>query len=187
MTTFSSWNNSSGGLFTVTQNWSPIGVPNSGSSDATLPTLSQPYTVTSDLNDTLDFLTLDSGASLSITGATFSVVSAAHTFSNVYNFGTINVGAATLQLGVGASGESTEINGPGTVVLAGTGSTPSTIATMQINAPLMGLYGGAVVEVTANGQILGSTTSLAPCRSTTVRSSPAALSATVATHPQATA
>jgi hypothetical protein len=31
---------------------------------------------------------------------------------------------------------------------------------MQINAPFMGLYGGAQVTVTANGQILGSTTGL---------------------------
>ena len=58
------------------------------------------------------------------------------------------------------SGDSTEINGPGTVIVAGTGTTPGTIATMQINAPFMGLYGGAQVGVTANGQILGSTTGL---------------------------
>ncbi len=44
--------------------------------------------------------------------------------------------------------------------MSGTGSTPGTIATMQINAPFMGLYGGAQVTVTANGQILGSTTGL---------------------------
>ncbi len=59
MTTFYNWNNSNGGLFTTAQNWSPTGVPNSGSSDADLPTLSQAYTVTSDLNETLDFLDVD--------------------------------------------------------------------------------------------------------------------------------
>jgi hypothetical protein len=78
----------------------------------------------------------------------------------VYNFGTITVGAATLLLGASLSGDSTEINGPGTVLLAGKGTTPGTIATMQINSPFMGLYGGAKVGVSVNGQILGSTTSL---------------------------
>ena len=160
MTTFSSWNNSNGGLFITAHNWKPIGVPNSGSSDAGLPTLSQAYTVTSNLNETLDFLEVDPHATLAITGGTFSMASTANNFSNVYNFGTINVGAATLLLGVSASGDSTEINGPGTVVLLGTGTTPGTIATMQINAPYMGLFGGAQVQVTGNGQILGSTTSL---------------------------
>jgi hypothetical protein len=161
MTTFSGWNNSNGGLFSTAHDWSPIGVPNSGSSDAGLPTLSQPYTVTSDLNETLDFLEVDANATLAITGGTFSVVSTANTFSNVYNFGTITVGAAsTLRLGANVSGDNTEINGPGTVVVAGTGSTPGTIATMQINTPFMGLYGGAQVGVSANGQILGLTTGL---------------------------
>ena len=78
MTTFSSWNNSNGGLFSTAHDWSPIGVPNSGSSDAGLPTLSQPYTVTSDLNETLDFLDVDPDATLAITGGTFSVVSTAN-------------------------------------------------------------------------------------------------------------
>jgi hypothetical protein len=161
MTTFSTWNNSNGGLFSIGPDWSPIGVPNSGSSDAGLPTLSIPYTVTSNLNETLDFLEVDPNATLSITGGTFSVVSTANSFSNVYNFGTITVGAAsTLKLGANVSGDNTEINGPGTVLVAGTGSTPGTIATMQINTPFMGLYGGAQVGVTANGQILGLTTGL---------------------------
>jgi hypothetical protein len=161
MTTFSTWNNSNGGLFSIGLDWSPIGVPNSGSSDAGLPTLSIPYTVTSNLNETLDFLEVDPNATLSITGGTFSVVSTANSFSNVYNFGTITVGAAsTLKLGANVSGDNTEINGPGTVLVAGTGSTPGTIATMQINTPFMGLYGGAQVGVTANGQILGLTTGL---------------------------
>ena len=160
MTTFSSWNNSNGGLFITAHNWNPIGVPNSGSSDAGLPTLSQPYTVTSDLNETLDFLEVDPHATLAITAGTFSMASTANNFSNVYDFGTINVGAATLLLGVSASGDSAEINGPGTVVLLGTGTTPGTIATMQINAPYMALLGGAQVQVTGNGQILGSTTGL---------------------------
>ena len=102
---------------------------------------------------------MNANATLAITGGTFSVVSTANTFSNVYNFGAITVGAAsTLQLGASVSGDSTEINGPGTVLVSGTGSTLGTIATMQINAPFMGLYGGAQVTVTANGQILGSTT-----------------------------
>ena len=52
--TFSNWNNSNGGLFITAHNWSPIGVPDSGSSDAGLPTLSKAYTVTSNLNETLD-------------------------------------------------------------------------------------------------------------------------------------
>jgi hypothetical protein len=161
MTTFSTWNNSNGGLFSIGPDWSPIGVPNSGSSDAGLPTLSIPYTVTSNLNETLDFLEVDPNATLSITGGTFSVVSTANSFSNVYNFGTITVGAAsTLKLGANVSGDNTEINGPGTVLVAGTGSTPGTIATMQINTPFMGLYGGAQVGVTANGQILGLTAGL---------------------------
>jgi fibronectin-binding autotransporter adhesin len=161
MTTFSTWNNSNGGLFSIGHDWSPIGVPNSGSSDAGLPTLSKAYTVTSDLNETLDFINVNPNATLAITGGTFSVVSTANTFSNVYNFGTITVGAAsTLQLGANVSGDSTEVNGPGTVLVSGTGTTPGTIATMQINAPFMGLYGGAQVTVTANGQILGSTTGL---------------------------
>ena len=161
MTTFSTWNNSNGGLFLIGHDWSPIGVPNSGSCDAGLPTLSKAYTVTSDLNETLDFINVNPNATLAITGGTFSVVSTANTFSNVYNFGTITVGAAsTLQLGAKVSGDSTEINGPGTVLVSGTGTTPGTIATMQINAPFMGLYGGAQVTVTANGQILGSTTGL---------------------------
>jgi hypothetical protein len=160
MTTFSGWNNSNGGLFSIAHDWSPIGVPNSGNSDAGLPTLSQPYTVTSDLNETLDFLEVDANAKLSITGGTFSMVSTARTFSNVYNFGTISVGAAsTLLLGASTAGATTEINGPGTVLVAGTGSTLGTIATMQINASYMGLYGGAQLGVTANGQILGSITS----------------------------
>ena len=163
MTTFSSWNNSNGGLFTTGLDWNPTGVPNSGSSDAYLQPLSKTYTVTSDLNETLDSLYV--GASnaleptLAITGGTFSVVSTANPYSNVYNYGTIDVGAATLQLGASTSGDSTEINGPGTVLLLGTGTTPGTIATLQINAPYMGLYGGAQLGVSANGQILGSTTS----------------------------
>jgi hypothetical protein len=165
MTTFSTWNNSAGGLFSTAQDWSPTGVPNSGSSDAYLQPLSQTYTVTSDLNETLDALYVGaSGApepTLQITGGTFSVVSTANPFSNLYNFGTITVGAATLVLGASASGDTTEINGPGTVLLAGTGTTAGTIATLQINAPYMGLYGGAQLGVSANGQILGSTTSLA--------------------------
>src|ERR1700733_335517 len=128
MTTFSTWNNSSGGLFSIGRDWSPIGVPNSGSSDAGLPTLSKAYTVTSDLNETLDFLEVDPNATLAITGGRFSVVSTANTFSNVYNFGTITVGAAsTLQLGANVSGDSTEINGPGTVLVSGTATTPGTI------------------------------------------------------------
>jgi hypothetical protein len=160
MTTFYSWNNSSGGVFTTSHDWTPIGVPNSGSSDATFPTLSQTYTVTSDLNNTLDFLIVDPSAALAITGGTFSLVSTVNPFSNIYNFGTISVGAnSTLLLGSSAANDSTEINGPGTTLVAGTGSTSSTIATMQINASYMGLYGGAQVGVSANGQILGSTTS----------------------------
>ena len=79
MTTFSSWNNSNGGLFITAHNWNPIGVPNSGSSDAGLPTLSQPYTVTSDLNETLDFLEVDPHATLAITAGTFSMASTANT------------------------------------------------------------------------------------------------------------
>ena len=161
MTTFSNWNNSAGGLFSTSHDWSPIGVPSSGSSDANLPTLSQAYTVTSDLNDTLDFLDVNANATLAITGGTFSLASTANTFSNVYDFGAITVGAAsTLLLGASASGDSTEINGPGTVTVSGTGSTPGTIATMQINAPFMSLKDGAQVTVTANGQMLGSTTGL---------------------------
>ena len=160
MTTFSSWNNSNGGLFTTAQDWSPVGVPNSGSSDAGLPTLSQAYTVTSDLNDTLDFLEVDPAATLAITGGTFSIKSTVNPYSNVYNFGTISIGAAsTLLLGTSASGDSTELNGPGTTLLVGTGTTAGTIATMQIDAPYMGLYGGAQLGVSAYGQILGSTTS----------------------------
>jgi hypothetical protein len=119
-----------------------------------------PYTVTSNLNETLDALYMNfASATLAITGGTFSVVSTLNTYSNVYNFGTITVGAATLLLGASLPGDSTEINGPGTVLLAGKGTTPGTIATMQINSPFMVLYGGAQVTVTANGQILGSTTS----------------------------
>jgi hypothetical protein len=119
-------------LFTTSHDWTPIGVPNSGSSDADLPTLSQAYTVTSDLNDTLDFLEVDPAATLAITGGTFSLVSTVNPFSNVYNFGTISVGAnSKLLLGSSAANDSTEINGPGTTLVAGTGSTPSTIATMQ--------------------------------------------------------
>jgi hypothetical protein len=160
MTTFYNWNNSNGGLFTTAQSWSPTGVPNSGSSDADLPTLSQAYTVTSDLNETLDFLDVASDAALSIAGGTFSLVSTVNPFSNIYNFGTISVGAnSTLLLGSTSANNSTEINGPGTTILAGTGSTPGTIATMQINASYMGLYGGTQVGVSADGQILGSTTS----------------------------
>ena len=160
MTTFSSWNNSNGGAFTTTHDWSPIGVPNSGSSDAVLPTLSQAYTVTSDLNDSLDSLYVDPNAALSITGGTFSVVSTVNPFSGLYNYGTITVGAgSTLRLGASAAGDNTEIIGPGTVLLAGAGSTPGTIATMQINASYIGLFGGTRVGVSANGQILGSTTS----------------------------
>ena len=158
--TFSNWNNSNGGLFITTHDWSPIGVPNSGSSDAVLPTLSKAYTVTSNLNETLDALYLNfASATLAITKGTFSVVSTTNNYSNLYNYGTITVGAATLVMGANASGDSTEINGPGIVLLSGTGTTPSTIATMQINAPYMGLYGGARLGVGVNGQILGSTTS----------------------------
>jgi hypothetical protein len=165
MTTFSTWNTSTGGLFSTAHDWSPIGIPNSGSSDASLPTLTQPYTVTSDLNETLDGLYVGSftalvNPTLAITGGTFSVVSTANPFSNVYNFGTIDVGAATLELGASVTNDSTEINGPGTVLVAGTGTTAGTIATLQINAPYMGLYGGAPLGVSANGQILGSTTGL---------------------------
>jgi hypothetical protein len=163
MTTFSTWNNSNGGLFTVTQDWSPTGLPNSGNSDAGIFALSKAYTVTINANETLDFLQVGSAGALdnptlAITGGTFSMASTANPFSVIYNFGTINVGAATLLMGLSATNDSTEINGPGTVVLAGTGTTPGTIATMQINAPFMGLYGGARVGVSANGQILGSTT-----------------------------
>jgi fibronectin-binding autotransporter adhesin len=86
------------------------------------------------------------------------MASTVNNFSNIYNFCTINVGAPTLQLGVNAPGDSTEINGPGKLVLLGTGTTPGTIATMQINAPFMALYGGTQVQVTGKGQILGSTT-----------------------------
>ena len=160
MTTWSTWNNSNGGVFITSSDWTPIGVPNSGSSDADLPTLSKAYTVTSNLNETLDFLEVDATATLAITGFTFSIDSTAHSFSNVYNFGTIDVGAgATMEFGGSASGDSTEINGPGTLLLVGTGTTAATIATMEINAPYMGLYGGAQVGVSAFGQILGSTTS----------------------------
>ena len=161
MTSFSSWNNSNGGVFITSDNWTPIGVPNSGSSDATLPTLSQAYTVTSNLNDTLDFLEVETNVTLSIVdGSTFSIDSTVNPYSNVYDFGKISVGAgSTLELGASASGDTTEINGPGTVLLVGTGTTAGTIATMQINAPYMGLYGGAQVGVSADGQILGSTSS----------------------------
>jgi hypothetical protein len=159
MTTFSTWNNSNGGLFSIAQDWAPTGVPNSGSSDAGLPTLSKAYTVTSDLNETLDFLQVSANTTLAITGGTFSMASTANRFSNVYNFGAINVGAATLVMGLSAPNDSAEFNGPGKVVLLGTGTTPGTIATMQVNAPFMALYGGAQVQVTGNGQILGSTTS----------------------------
>src|SRR3984885_12977508 len=157
--TFSFWSNPNGGVFSTGDNWSPAGVPNSGSSDAVLGMGPRPYTVTSNLNETLDALYLNfASATLAITSGTFSLASTANYFSNVYNFGTINVGAATLQLGVSAPGDSTEINGPGKVVLLGTGTTPGTIATMQINAPFMALYGGTQVQVTGKGQILGSTT-----------------------------
>ena len=58
-----------------------------------------PYTVTSNLNETLDALYMNfASATLAITGGTFSVVSTLNTSSNVYNFGTITVGAATLLL-----------------------------------------------------------------------------------------
>lgn len=160
MGVFSSWTNSNGGLFTTATNWLPVGVPLSGSSDAILPTLSQPYTVTSNLNEILDFLIVNPNATLAITGGTFSMGSTVNYFSNTYNFGTISVGAAaTLQLGAGVPGATAEINGPGATLIAGTGTTPGTIATMQINATYGFLYGGARVGVSANGQILGSTTS----------------------------
>jgi hypothetical protein len=92
MTSFSGWINPNGGLFSNPNNWSPTGVPNSGSSDADLDTSPQcpPYTVTSNLNETLDFLEVDPHATLAITGGTFSVVSTVNTFSNVYNFGTLS-------------------------------------------------------------------------------------------------
>ncbi len=159
--TFSSWINPNGGLFSNPNNWGPTGVPNSGSSDADLDTAPQSpaYTVTSNLNETLDFLEVDPHATLAITGGTFAMASTVNRFSNIYNFGKINVGAATLQLGVNAPNDSTEISGPGTLVLLGTGTTPGTIATMQVNAPFMALYGGTQVQVTGNGQILGSTAS----------------------------
>ena len=92
-----------------------IGVPNSGSSDAGLPTLSQAYTVTSDLNDTLDFLEVDPARHAGDHRRHLLDQFHRQSFSNVYNFGTISVGAAsTLLLGASASGDSTEINGPGT-------------------------------------------------------------------------
>jgi hypothetical protein len=122
----------------------------------------RPYTVTSNGNETLDALYVNfASATLAITGGTFSVVSTLNPYSNVYNFGTITVGAAsTLQLGANVAGDNTEINGPGTVLVSGTRTTAATIATMQINTPFMGLYGGAQVGVSANGQILGLTTGL---------------------------
>jgi hypothetical protein len=159
MTTSSTWNNSNGGVFATSSDWTPIGVPNSGSSDAYLPTLSQAYTVTSDLNETLDQLWVNTGATLAITGFTFSVDSSVNNYSNLYNLGAIDVGAATLELGSNASGDTAEINGPGLVTLQGTGTTAGAIATMQVNAPYTGLYGGAHIAVTAYGQILGSTDS----------------------------
>jgi hypothetical protein len=160
VTTFSSWKNDNGGLFDTPADWTPSGVPNSGSSDADLPTLSLAYTVTSDANNTLEFLEVDPDVTLAIDGGTFSIDSTVTSYSNAYNFGTIDVGAgATMEFGANASGDSAEINGPGTLLLAGTGTTGATIATMQINAPYMGLYGGAKVGVSAYGQILGSTSS----------------------------
>jgi len=114
MTTFANWNNSSGGLFSTAHDWKPTGVPNSGNSDADLPALSQAYTVTSDLNEILDALYVGSAIglnpTLAVTSGTFSVVSTANPFSNVYNYGTIKVGAATLELGASTSGDTTEIN-----------------------------------------------------------------------------
>ena len=155
------WKNPNGGVFTNSLDWTN-GVPNSGSSDAILQQLSQPYTVTTtNANNTLDFLEVDANVTLSIVdGSTFSIDSTVNPYSNVYDFGTITVGPdSTLEFGANASGDSAEINGPGTVILAGTGTTAGTIATMQINAPYMGLYGGAQVGVSAYGQILGSTSS----------------------------
>ena len=126
---------------------------------------------------------MDPHATLAITAGTFSMASTANNFSNVYDFGTINVGAATLLLGVSASGDSAEINGPGTVVLLGTGTTPGTIATMQINAPYMALLGGAQVQVTGNGQILARLRALPTFRSKMASSPAAALSATARSAP----
>ena len=157
----STWINQNGGVFTNSLDWTN-GVPNSGSSDAILQQLPQPYTVTTtNANNTLDFLEVDANVTLSIVdGSTFSINSTVNPYSNVYDFGTITVGPdSTLEFGANASSDSAEINGPGTVILAGTGTTAGTIATMQINAPYMGLYGGAQVGVSAFGQILGSTSS----------------------------
>jgi hypothetical protein len=159
--TNSFWINPNGGLFRTSSDWNPTGVPNSGSSDAFFDQGPGPYTVTSLNNETLDALYMEgANAALAITGGTFSVVSTINPFSGVENYGKITVGAATLVLGASASSDSTQIEGPGTVLLAGTGTTPGTIATLQVNSPYMGLFGGAQLGVTANGQILGSTTTL---------------------------
>ena len=84
--TFSFWSNPNGGVFSTGHNWSPAGVPNSGSSDAVLGMGPGPYTVTSNLNETLDALYLNfASATLAINGGTFSVISALNPYSNVYN------------------------------------------------------------------------------------------------------
>src|SRR5579871_510885 len=144
MTTTSSWKVPSGGIFTNPNGWTG-GVPNSGASDAILPTLSQAYTVTTtSANNALDFLEVDADSTLSVVdGSTFSIDSTVHNYSNVYDYGSITVGSdSTIEFGGTAAADSAEINGPGTTTLLGTGTTAGTIATMRINAPYFGLYGG---------------------------------------------
>lgn len=128
----SSWNNTSGGNWSIGTDWTPNGVPNNGGGNVynvTLPTLTSSYTVNQDVTSTIDTLTVDSGATLT-QNPSISLTTTSLTDSGTVNVG--NSGASTLSVNGStsmSSGSSLNVNNGSTVNLNGTVSNSGTFAT----------------------------------------------------------
>ncbi|RBP15612.1 hypothetical protein DFR50_108169 [Roseiarcus fermentans] len=158
-TTTSIWNNASGGSWSTKAAWNGV-VPNSAAVAALLGTLSKAYTVTSGSNETVEMLTAQSGATLSLTSGVFDVDNTAGS-SDLYDLGSVAVGGgATLAIGPvqGQSPWLDEIDGSGKLALTSSGASWATLADMTSH---LVLKGGGAVSLAGHARIVGTTASQA--------------------------
>jgi len=153
------WLNDVSGSFATAADWSSNAVPNNNSPAGTdyIANLnasgSKSYIVTSTTAETVDLLSLNAAATLSIKSAAFTIDSQAEPYSDVFNLGTITVGAGgTLAFGAlsSPSNYSAEIFNNGNVNL----SSKTTAATLSIAAPWFELNGTGTLTMSGAAQII---------------------------------
>jgi hypothetical protein len=157
--TTSEWLKAVSGSFDLVANWSPTslatgdtgGIPGPDS-EVFLDPAGAAYTVTSSVNNTIDFLSTNANATLAIAAGLFTVDSPVNPYSNAYNLGAIDIDAgATMLFGApDTPGDSAEIFNNGKVNIAG-GAT--TAATLEIGAPWFELNGSGSVILSADAVI----------------------------------